>query len=420
VAIRPILRAIAASTLVAATTLAVAAPAHAARVDLPDIVVTVAWDKQVYVASQHASVIITVRNAGAVDATDVHRTSGGVPSGVSFSSTLQDHFALPAGQQRIFGLFGTITADGASSGLISFGIAYEAGNGEAHPDDNSATATAPVADPDDVPDIAFVASFQPTVISGSDTATLTFAFTNHGQVDATDVHATGGESFGLALSGTFPNHVDVPAGQTVTRTMTAAAEAEGTSRGFGGVSFAFEAANGEADEADNISAARIRVLGATGSFSGVVFDEAGGVPPAAHLGLGCVTVALFNEFTPSVEEAHTTTDASGAFTFAGIPAGRYSLQVSVPTGYDLDEAHSVLDTFVGPGIQTPPTLIRVVRTADPVGPCPPPAPPANAPAAPADLAATGSPALRIAAAGLAAALIGIVLMLLVRRRGAPQ
>jgi hypothetical protein len=30
----------------------VAAPARAARVDLPDIVVTVAWNKQVYVASQ--------------------------------------------------------------------------------------------------------------------------------------------------------------------------------------------------------------------------------------------------------------------------------------------------------------------------------------------------------------------------------
>jgi hypothetical protein len=42
VAIRPILRAIGASTLVAATTLAIAAPAHAARADGPDIVFTLA------------------------------------------------------------------------------------------------------------------------------------------------------------------------------------------------------------------------------------------------------------------------------------------------------------------------------------------------------------------------------------------
>jgi hypothetical protein len=173
-----------------------------------------------------------------------------------------------------------------------------------------------------------------------------------------------------------------------------------------------------------MSAARIRILGATGSFSGVVFDEAGGVPPADHLGVGCVRIALFNEFTPDVEEAHATTDASGAFTFTDIPAGQYSLKVTVPTGYQLDQQHSVLDIFLGAGIQTAPTLIRVTRTADPVGPCPPPAPPATESAppanAPADLAATGSPALRIAAAGFAAAVIGVALLLLVRRRRAPQ
>jgi hypothetical protein len=42
----------------------------------------------------------------------------------------------------------------------------------------------------------------------------------------------------------------------------------------------FEAANGDANLDDNIDVAVAQVVGETGSFAGIVFDEAGAMPPA--------------------------------------------------------------------------------------------------------------------------------------------
>ena len=148
------------------------------------------------------------------------------------------------------------------------------------------------------------------------------------------------------------------------------------------------------------------------------FDEAGGRPPAAHIGVGCVTIALFSQFTPDMETAHTTSDPDGNFTFTDVPVGPYTFKITAPAGYELGTKFPTTGTFVRT-TDSPPVFISMKRTADPVGPCPPP--PSEAAAnAPADLAATGSPALRIAAAGLAAAVIGVALLVLVRRRRAPQ
>ena len=168
-----------------------------------------------------------------------------------------------------------------------------------------------------------------------ETAQVTITFTNIGRAKARDVRVSGGpagEPYDLQITdwGAVGEGFSVPAGATrrvvVTGTVPAGAFT------FGRVFFAygFQAANGEADDSDNIASAWAAVPGGIGGMEGYFFHDLDAdlqLDPGEGLGGVRVTATGLD----GVEhQAQTTTDQDGYFRLDGLPVGGYELRFDPP------------------------------------------------------------------------------------------
>lgn len=267
----------------------------------------------------------------------------------------------------------------------------------------------------ELPDVVVTVAFDHPSYNGAGPVTLTFTFTNKGSVTAHDVRVSGGDSEGVTFTDAAPQHFDLAAGATHTATLSGAIDDGGVSIGEGIYGLEYESDEADANPADNFAIARARVIGAVGDTRGVVFDDAG-PPPPDQRGVACVTLVLANKFAPNVEVARATTDGTGSFHLTGLPVGEYVVTLVLPTGYKA-KFDSTFDTQIV-SFQVLEQSIELVRTDGPVqcpSSAPTSAPPTGGAAAPV-LPITGSATLRIGAAGVGTLVLGIVLVLVFRRR----
>jgi len=153
-----------------------------------------------------------------------------------------------------------------------------------------------------------------------------------------------------ALSGTAPNLTYTP------------------NAGFSGEdSFTFKANDAKADS--NVAAIHITVVGSTieGSITGIVYNDKNlnGQKDAGEPGIAKVTVILNNATdnavtaaspTQAQAERRTTTDADGAYRFAQVPAGNYTIKIELPVGFEVVGPAEISLTVGATGQTTAPTI----------------------------------------------------------------
>jgi SdrD B-like domain len=164
-----------------------------------------------------------------------------------------------------------------------------------------------------------------------------------------------------------------------------------------------------------------RVPGGIGTSGGVLIHDRNGDGDYAGDGLAGATIRLLDRYTGALV-ASSTTDASGRFLFASLPADTYELRVIGP--WKLDNPNDAFfpirhqrderryQILVVPGADQPDPAVPPVEQPAPSAPAPAPA---ASPVPPA-LAATGPGVIETSTTGLALLLVGFGLLVAGRRR----
>ncbi|HEY8479102.1 MAG TPA: carboxypeptidase-like regulatory domain-containing protein [Spirillospora sp.] len=198
-----------------------------------------------------------------------------------------------------------------------------------------ASTAAPVSaspHPARLPDLVVTsATFDRDRYAVGDTARVRITFTNVGRAKARDVRLSGGpagEPTDLEITdwGGIERGFSVPVGATRRFVVTGTVPAGALT--YGGVAFgySFRAANGEADDSDNIASARAFVPGGIGGVEGHFFGDLDGdliMDPGEELGGVRVTAAGRNGVD---HRAQTTTGEDGSFRLDGLPVGEYEVR----------------------------------------------------------------------------------------------
>jgi hypothetical protein len=119
----------------------VALPAAAAPADLPDLQVSMAFEKATYALGDTATLTITIKNAGKATAAGVNEI-GGAQEGVDWGSDLHSTtpFDLAPGATKTLTRHGVIDAGGSKLGYAWATWEFQATNGDANMADNTGTA----------------------------------------------------------------------------------------------------------------------------------------------------------------------------------------------------------------------------------------------------------------------------------------
>jgi LPXTG-motif cell wall-anchored protein len=257
------------------------------------------------------------------------------------------------------------------------------------------------------PNLKATAAWDQATYHLGDTAKLTVTLVNNGDATLHNVHTIGGDSIGVS-AGTFVPALgfDLAAGASQTAVFTVTVVPAGFSHGLIGEGMEFAGDEADANVADNTAGAVARVLGGVGDTAGRFFDSAGGDSDSAP-GVAGVTILLTNRLDTTVT-AIGTTDATGAFHIANVPAGEYVPTVTPPPGWALGP--DPLGLFQVLTENSPSVAVGLVKV--PVQTTTTTPPPLAAP----QLPTTGTPVGWIAAIGGVVLVSGAALLLLARRR----
>ncbi|MGW5556479.1 SdrD B-like domain-containing protein [Micromonospora sp. NPDC003944] len=291
-------------------------------------------------------------------------------------------------------------------------------------------ATAALA-ADPKPDIAVTSAADKANYAEGETFTITVTVKNKSSVDAKRVHYTGGDSEGVdgVTYGELSTGFDLAAGATKTVELTGKTNHVAWQTGRGYVAFELTADNGEANDADNTTIARLPVAGAFGDLGGYVYQgesfdaewtpQTPGVP-------GVKVVASSADGKTTYADA--VTDTKGLFRLAHLPAGDVLLTFNAPAGWKImagengedDHTPSQVsgDDSDEPRVFVPAKKVAVGSpSASPSSPSPssPSAPSPSSSAGP-GLPITGDNTMLLVGAAAAAVALGTVLVLAVRRR----
>ena len=295
--------------------------------------------------------------------------------------------------------------------------------------------------------VSVVVSPSKATYAVGDAVTTTFVVTNSGTATATNVHIVGGDDEGLSRAGDPPTDAfDVAPGESHSLPWAAT-----ISQGAAVLSYAFGVWSFADDQGQNVQGKyRIEpVPGMTGPLDGKVFPDVKGNYDATQPGLAGVTVTATSQ--RSGEVASATTDQAGQFSMPNLAAGDYQIRV---VGWTIEGATgNVTSTLVmggrqnrlqiaivpnsGPKPSTPTATPRATPTAT-ATPHPtatgPDAPTGSATAAPTatrtdagpaspsisnsavPLPTTGSPTGLMATIGMGVVLVGVVAVVVSRRR----
>jgi hypothetical protein len=270
----------------------------------------------------------------------------------------------------------------------------------------------------DGPDLALTIAFDKASYGGPEPFVLTFTFTNLALVPAQNVHDFGGDSGGITLTDEKPTGFDLAGGQTRVFEVHGVISDAGVDTGIAQIISEYHIDNGDVDPDNNVGRALAPVIGALGSLRATFYDSSGPLPGGEeqYIGVECGTLTFSSIFAKDVEVARATSGADGTLALDGLPVGVYIVLIGLPAGYKrtYGETQTAAEVRHRDVAQL---YIGLDRTGEPTGPCPPPTTAApTSPAAEPALAVTGTPALRIGAAGAVVLVVGIVLLLFARRR----
>jgi LPXTG-motif cell wall-anchored protein len=271
---------------------------------------------------------------------------------------------------------------------------------------------------DPKPDIAVTSATDKATYAEGETFTITVTVKNKSSVDAKRVHYSGGDSEGVdsVAYGELSTGFDLAAGATKTVKLTGKTNHQAWRNGRGYVAFELTADNGEANDADNITSARLVVPGAFADVSGYVFQaqafdavwtpQTPGVP-------GVKVVASSADRKTTYAEA--VTDDKGLFRLAHLPAGDVLLTFSAPAGWKVmageNGQHESTPTQViaedndGPSVYVPAKKVAVSSPS-----------PSPSPGTDPGLPVTGANTKLLVGAGAVAVAIGVALAFVARRR----
>jgi hypothetical protein len=148
-------------------------------------------------------------------------------------------------------------------------------------------------------------------------------FDGAGTEVASTVTDDGAYAFANLTPGAYHVEVDIPAGY-VASPRDVGADAVDSDIDAGGVMASTSLESGEHDQGWDAGLAR------PASIGGLVWEDldANGVQDPGEVGIGDVTVRLFNG--AGIEVRSTVTDADGAYVFTGLTPGAYHVEVDIP------------------------------------------------------------------------------------------
>ncbi|MEU8419621.1 SdrD B-like domain-containing protein [Micromonospora sp. NPDC048835] len=292
-------------------------------------------------------------------------------------------------------------------------------------------ATAALA-ADPKPDIAVTSAADKANYAEGETFTITVTVQNKSSVDAKRVHYTGGDSEGVdgVTYGVLSTGFDLAAGATRTVQLTGKTNHVAWQTGRGYVAFALAADNGEANDADNDTIARLPVAGAFGDLGGYVYQgesfDAEWTPQTPGIpGVKVVVSSTDGKTT----YADAVTDAKGLFRLAHLPAGDVVLTFTVPAGWKILAGENGEDdhtrTQISADDSDEPRVFVPAKKVAVGSPSPSPSASASSPSTPAPspsssagpgLPITGDNTMLLVGAAAVAVAVGTVLVLAVRRR----
>lgn len=320
-----------------------------------DLRVTTVDNTDPLTAGNSLTYTITVFNDGPSQATNVVVTDI-LPTGVTFTSATASQGTATNNNGTITGSLGTINS--GSSATITIVVASlpslrtnltntasaTATETEVDATNNSATATTTV---NSSIDLAITKSDSADTVAAGGSLTYTIIVTNNGPSTANAVTVTdvlpSGLTFtsGTATAGTVTNNSGtitgslgaIAPGSSVTMTIVTAVASSAT--GTLSNTATVTATETDSNSANN-SALQTSSVAQRGSISGTSYVDANrnGVQDAGETGLAGVTIALTGtDLNGSSVSETTTTDSSGAYSFANLLPGTYRLARTQPAGY---------------------------------------------------------------------------------------
>jgi LPXTG-motif cell wall-anchored protein len=269
--------------------------------------------------------------------------------------------------------------------------------------------------------VSVVVTPSKTSYAVGDAITTTFVVTNTGTTTATNVHVSGGAETGVDRATSAPaDQFDLAPGgsHSVPWAGTINQGAAILGYAFGGWSFT--------DDQGQEAQGKYRIApvpGMTGTLNGKIFIDFKGNNDSTQPGLAGVTVTATN-VDSGQHAASATTDNSGQFSMPNLAAGDYEVRVVGWTIENADlnestraqvkggEVNEVAVAIVpGSGTSTPAPTATPTATATGVG-----AVGASASGSVRALPVTGSPTGLMAAIGTGLLLVGVVAMVVGRRR----
>lgn len=320
-----------------------------------DLRVTAVDNTDPLTAGNSLTYTITVFNDGPSQATNVTVTDV-LPTGVTFTSATASQGTATNSNGTITGSLGSINS-GSSATItvvvkslptlrtnLSNTATATATETEVDSTNNSATATTTV---NSSIDLAITNTDSQDTVAAGGTLTYTIVVTNNGPstanaVTVTDVLPTGLTfTSGSATAGTVTNSSGtitgslgaIAPGSSVTMTIVTAVSSSAT----GTLSNTATVTATETDSSSaNNTAAQTTTVAQRGSIAGVSYVDANrnGVMDAGEVGLAGVTIALSGtDINGAAVSQSTTTNSSGAYSFANLLPGTYKLTQTQPTGY---------------------------------------------------------------------------------------
>lgn len=264
-------------------------------------------------------------------------------------------------------------------------------------------APAPDAPPaaTDKADLAVTAKFDKASYAAGDPVTATVIVKNNGKVAATEIRSRPDTPNGITWSEgeNFPVF-ELAAGASTTLKRVGAVNAQGAEFGYINTIFLFQPKGGDAKANDNRVTLNAPVPGATGTFVGrAVQGKDREVDPARPPVAG-VTFTLTSERTQQQVKSGKT-DAKGVVTLTGVPADRYRVEYTAPTGWKLTTTSTAQVTAIRKDKQETVTVSLLPTGTAPVTPNPSGSASASASPSPkASASASASPAPGQAGGGL--------------------